>query len=200
MTNNNTSNTGGTCRLGMGEGTYKPGTGVSITLSPYGNGGLYVARATGDLKLELSSLRRVLIDVVGKARAKADAAGQGLPGVVPAIADALTALRLSVEAAKGASTRAVWWHRHYFRLAAEAHFRLFPGVSIPDPYAAAIMRAREIAKTAPPAPVVSLWQVRNQRQEAERIAAAAAIAAQRERQRIARELRVEGDGQLAATF
>ncbi len=196
MANDNTANTGGTCRVGMGQGTHERGGGVTITVSPFGDGGLYVARATGDLQVSLSSLRQVIASVIHKARAKAEADAPGLPGAVPAIADALTALRLSVEAAKGASTRAVWWHRHYFRLAAETHFRLFPGVSIADPYAAAIMKARQVAQTNPPAPVFSLWHERNRRQEAERIAAAAAIAAERERKRIAAHIREGAGGQL----
>lgn len=180
MTSKNGLNIGSTNRVGVGEGTFEAGAGVSITVSPFGGDGLYVARATGDLRITPGALRQVIANLLSKARAKSEAAAPGVPGAVPAVADALTALRLSVEAANGTPTRAEWWRRYYWAMVARVHHSMFPNADLPrNPH------VDYVAAPGMPGDVISLNTARVRRREIEA-----------ERAAIAAHVREGADGQL----
>jgi hypothetical protein len=192
----NADNVGPMMRVGTATATATDDAALTIDGVPFGDTGVYVYTARGNLMMGGPSLARTVEDILHKTAAKLGGKYTGVPQCVAAVADAITALRLSVEARKGKTTDARFWRHRYYAICVEEHRRMWPKIAVADPYADAQYEAR----LNPPGKLIRLYDVRKARDEAQRIAAAKAIAAEKERTRIASALVEQADGQIRAAF
>jgi hypothetical protein len=181
-------------RVGLGDASYDADQTILIEARSFGRDGVYNCTATGTLRLPVAALQDVIRSLMADAAKDAGTPKSGAPHIVAGIADALTALRVAVEARKGVETRAGWWRPQYFHLVEMEHRRMWPRTPIQNPHT---QPKATPTSGAPTAHVVSIDALRRGRQAREARLAREAAAREAERARVKAALTVEPSGQLA---